>query len=392
MRVHLDHNATTPLRPEAREELLALYDTLGSNPSSVHTSGRRARAALDLARQRVAAALGVAEETIIFTSGGTESNNLALMGAVRTTALRGPRPGLAITSIEHSSVLGAAGALASEGRPVRLIGVDPHGAPEVDTLLAELRDPETAVAVVSTMAANNEVGSLTDLEAVAAGLAALPPKRRPIWHVDAVQALGRVAFDPAALGIDLVSLSAHKVGGPAGVGVLLRKPGTPLTPLLFGGGQEGELRPGTENVAAIGAAAVAIELAVREQPTFHQRAGELLRTLGAGLVAAVDGLRVFGPPIDAPQRLPNTLCVLLPGVDGRTFVARLDLEGLEVSAGSACASGSLEASHVLLALGATQNEARAGLRLSIGRTTSLEDVHTAVDIMRRTMMSVSAKR
>lgn len=390
MRVHLDHNATTPLRPEAREELWALLDSLGGNPSSVHASGRLARAALDLARERVAAALGVPEDAVLFTSGGTESNNLALLGALGPGVGAGPRRGLAVTAVEHSSVLGPARALEERGHPLVVAGVDVRGQPDVEALLAAAARED--VALVSTQAANNEVGSLTDLEALSAGLAELPPGLRPLWHVDAAQALGRVALEPAALGVDLVSLSAHKVGGPLGVGILLRRAGVPLAPLLHGGGQEGGLRPGTENVPAIGAAAVAVELAVREREEFARRTGELTRALWAGLEACQLGLRVLGPPPDAPRRLPNTLCVLPPGVDGRTLVARLDLEGLEASAGSACASGSLEPSHVLLALGMTREEARAGLRLSIGRTTSLEDVHVAVDIMRRTMMSVSARR
>lgn len=386
MRVHLDHNATTPLRPEARDAWLALNDELGGNPSSVHAAGRRARAALDLARERVAAALGVAEEGILFTSGGTESNNLALIGALEA---RGGRPGLVTTAIEHSSVLGPARALERRGHPLTLVGVDGEGSPPVPDLLSAVTAGETAL--LSTQWANNELGSLTDVAALAAGLAELPPARRPLWHVDGVQALGRVELAPAALGIDLLSLSAHKVGGPLGVGVLLQRPGVSLAPLMHGGGQEGELRPGTENVPAIGAAAVAIELAVRERAEFARRTGELARELLFALRDALPGLRLLGPAIDAP-RLCNTLCVWLPGVDGRTFVARLDLEGLEASAGSACASGSLEPSHVLLALGLAPDAARAGLRLSLGRTTTREDVHTAVDIVRRSMMSVSATR
>lgn len=384
MRVHLDHNATTPLRPEAREAWLALSDELGANPSSVHASGRRARAALDLARERVAGALGVAEEAVLFTSGGTESNNLALLGALRA---RGTREGLVTTAVEHSSVLGPARVLERRGHRLTLVGVGPDGSPRVDELLAALAGG--GVGLLSTQWANNELGSLTDLAALGAGLAELPAARRPLWHVDGVQALGKLELAPAALGIDLLSLSAHKVGGPLGVGVLVHRPGVALAPLMHGGGQEGELRPGTENVPAIGAAAVAIELAVRERVEFERRTGELARELLFALRTALPGMRLLGPEIDA-ARLPNTLCVGLPGVDGRTFVARLDLEGLEASAGSACASGSLEPSHVLLALGLAPEEARAGLRLSLGRTTTREDVHMAVDIVRRSMMSVFA--
>jgi cysteine desulfurase len=212
-------------------------------------------------------------------------------------------------------------------------------------------------------------------------LADLP--ERPFLLVDAVQALGRVPVRLAEWGADLASFSSHKVGGPAGVGILWKRNSVPLRPRTFGGGQELDLRPGTEDVPGIAAAAVAIELAVREQAAVAGRCAELTRWLWTELARALPGLRLLGPPIDSARRLPNTLCLLVPGTDGKVLVTRLDLEGLEVSAGSACASGSLEPSHVLLALGLSSDEARSGLRLSLGRNTSAEECKRALAVFHK---------
>ncbi len=380
-RVYLDHNATSPMRSEVRERFLGLLEECRGNASSVHASGRRARALLDEARERVAAALCVHEEELVFTSGGTESNNLALFGALRP---RGTTAGLLTTAAEHSSVLGPARVLQEEGHAVRFTRVDEQGVPDVEELLEAAG--AGCFALVSVVLANNEVGALAPLGALAEGLTEIPAVRRPLLHTDAVQALGKVPLDLPAWRVDLASFSAHKLGGPAGVGTLWRRRGVALTGLVHGGGQESELRPGTENVPAIAAAALAIELAVAEQAVFAERARELLSALWDGIHAVLPGAAVLGPPLDSRERLPNTLSVLVPEVDGRVLVTRLDLAGLEASAGSACASGSLEPSHVLLAMGRTRDEARAGLRLSLGHDTTREDIHTAVEILRRTFV------
>lgn len=377
-RVHLDHNATTNLRPEAREALLDCLDRLAGNPSSVHAAGRAARAMLDEARERVAGALGVLEDEVIFTSGGTESDNLALQGAMRAAP---PGARLVTTAIEHSAVLEAAAALESAGCSVLRAPVDAEG--RVDTSYLLERAP--GAVLLSVMAANNEVGSGVDLEQLSAGLEERCGASRPLLHTDAVQALGKLPLDLQAWGVDLASFSAHKVGGPLGCGVLVRRMGTSLAPVFYGGGQEADLRPGTENVPAIVAAACAIQLAVEEQPSYSAQARQQVTGLWASLDAAVGGISLLGPPLDDPLRLPNTLNLAIDGVDGLALVARLDLEGLEASSGSACASGSLEPSHVLLAMGLDRDRARAGLRLSVGRTTTAEDIHTAVDILRRTI-------
>ncbi|MEZ6017133.1 MAG: cysteine desulfurase family protein [Planctomycetota bacterium] len=391
-RIHLDHNATTPLRAEAREALLGALDALAGNPSSVHAGGRAARAMLDDARERIAGALGVLEDDLIFTSGGTEADNLALFGTLRAadagSAPRANAPagavaraGLVTTLVEHSAVLEAAHQLAREGHPVRFVGVGPSGRPDLDEVV---RAAEGA-ALVSVMAANNEVGCTTDIGALVAALRERYGARAPRVHTDAVQALGKVPLDLAGAGVHLASFSAHKVGAPVGVGLLVRRDRAPLQPMLFGGGQEAALRPGTENVAAVHAFAVALELAVAEQAEFATRARRHVENLWMGVQNAVPGARILGPTLDDPERLPNTLSVLLPETDGRTLITRLDLAGLEGSAGSACASGSLEPSHVVLALGQGRAEARAALRLSTGHATHDAEITHAVEILSRTL-------
>lgn len=380
-RVHLDFNATTPLRPEARAVLLEVLDSGAGNPSSVHDSGRAARAVIDDARARVADALGVDEDAIVFTSGGTEANNLALFGSIE--ALEGPLH-LVTTPVEHAAVLEPARAAAERWKDrlrLTLLKVDAAGRPDLDELReAAARGP----ALISIIAANNEIGTVTPYEEVRA---ALGDRADLIYHSDSVQLLGKRRFDLRA--VDLVTFSAHKVGGPVGVGILVRRRRTPMGPRLFGGAQEAALRPGTENVAAIAAAACAIELAVQETAEFEARTAELTERLWIGLRDSIPGLQLNGPPLGDPRRLTNTLNVSAPLQDARTLVVKLDLMGLEVSAGSACASGSIEPSHVLEALGIDRHRAAAGIRISLGKSTSEADIHMAVDKLRRTLGEAS---
>lgn len=383
-RIYLDHNSTTPERDEARRRRRELEELALGNPSSLHSAGRRARAIVDDARAQVAAALGVHEEEIFFTSGATEANNLALFGVLEA---RGAGAGLVTSAVEHASVLEAARRLATRGHPLALAPVDEVGLVRLDALLELCAAP--AVALVSVAAANNETGAAPDLAALAAGLHARPGKA-PLLHTDGVQALGRIPLRLKDLGADLASFSGHKLGAGMGAGVLWKRRGVALEPRCFGGGQELDLRPGTENVPAIAALAVALELAVREQAAYAARCATLARFLWDGLVARVPGVRLVGPPLDSPRRLPNTLCVLFPGTDGKVLVTRLDLAGLEVSAGSACASGALEPSHVLLALGLARDEARSALRLSLGRNTSEEDCKRALGVFHEEFSSSHA--
>ncbi len=375
-RIYLDHNATSPLREEVRAAWLEA--AAGGNPSSLHAAGRRARARIDAARERVALALDVDEETVHFTSGGTESNNVALFGSMELPSADGSPAALVTSAVEHSSVLEPARVLAARGHPLSEVPVDETGRVRLDALETALA--RAPVRLVSIQAANNEVGTLQPLPHVARLLDDVEGAR-PVLHVDAVQALGRIPLDWGAWKPDLVSFSAHKVGGPPGVGILLAKPTLGLRPLSYGGGQEGGLRPGTEDVAGIVAAALAIELAVDEQVEYAARCAALVNALHADLVRALPALRVLGPALDT-ARLPNTLCIAVPAADelddvaraaGKVIVTRLDLEGLEVSAGSACASGSIEPSHVLLAMGCDETTARASVRMSLGRDTDASD-------------------
>ena len=380
-RVYLDHNATTPIRPEVRALFLETLDRLGGNPSSVHRSGRAARMLLDEARSRTAAALFVHEDEILFTSGGTEAANLAVLGAARARRRTGR---FATTAAEHSAVLGSAEELERDGWQVHRIPVDRRCRIDAGELG---RAAEGGLDLVSVMAANNEVGTLQPLEAVSQVLKS-GAGPRALLHTDAAQALGRIPIRIERWGVDLASFSAHKVGGPLGVGFVFRRRGIPLLGPLHGGGQESGARPGSENVPAIVAGALAVELAVRDQPAFEVAARELSLQLWKGVSHALPDVELLGPPMNADLaelRLPNTVALSIGGLDGRTLVARLDLEGLEASAGSACASGSLEPSHVLLAMGLDRERARSGLRLSIGRTTSAEDVDSAVEILSRTI-------
>ena len=386
MGVYLDHNATTPMRDEVRDLLDSLGEEQLGNPSSLHHSGRRARQLIDMAREQAAAALGVHEDTLTFTSGGTESNNLALFGVMRASS----GPGTFVTTaIEHSSILAPAEVLASAGHRCILIGVDGSGQPDLEALCGAA----TGARLVSVMAGNNEIGVVPPLARLLERLPRGEQGARVLLHTDAAQAVGRIELPWAQL--DLATLSAHKFGGPVGIGILLRRQGLRLVSQNYGGGQELGLRPGTENAPAIAACALALELAIRDRARFAARVDALAWRLWSRLSSAVPGLVLLGPPLSAegssPERLPGTLNVVASEVDGKVLVTRLDLAGLEVSAGSACASGSLEASHVLLALGLDEMRARAGLRLSLGHTTSAEDVDSAVEILRRALGETRAR-
>ncbi len=382
MAIHLDHNATTPLRPEVRELMLELLDEGLGNASSVHATGRRSRAVIDVARERVAGALEVQEDEVVFTGGGTESNNLALFGAHAALSAATASPARIVTSrLEHAAVLEPVRQLASGGAPATFVTNDARG--HVDPEHVAAAAGSGGPVIVSLMAANNEVGSVVDLPAVRDALGC---RAGLVLHTDAVQLLGKRPSAGLLSHVDLASFSAHKVGGPVGVGLLLRKEGVRLVPRAFGGAQEAELRPGTENAAAIGAAALAIELAVQETQAFAARSSALLERFWAELRAALPDVRLNGPPLSSPDRLPNTINVSFPSAgDARMLVARLDLAGLEVSAGSACASGSLEPSHVVEALGHERTRAVSALRVSTGRSTDARELSTAVDILRITL-------
>ena len=368
-RIYLDHAATTPVRPEVLEAMLPLLGANGYNPSSLHAEGRDARAALDLARERVAAVLGCKPREIVFTGSGSEADNLAIGGVARALRERGRH--VVTTRIEHHAVLRACEGLREEGYEITLLAVDAAGRLDPAEFEAALRD-DTVLAAV--MYGNNEIGTIEPI----AELAASARARGVIFLSDAVQAPGQLPLETARLGIDLLALSAHKFYGPKGVGALYIREGTPLEPLIRGGPQEGGRRAGTENVAGAVGLATALELAESERPAFAARVGALRDRLEAALVARVPELRVNGR---GTARLPNNLSLSFAGIDAEPLLIRLDLEGVAASAGSACAAGSLEPSHVIAALEPPERMARGTVRLSLGRTTTGAEVDRVASLI-----------
>jgi len=362
-RIYLDHAATTPVRPEVLEAMLPYFTSIGHNPSSLHAEGQAARAALDAARERVAALLGAQPKEIVFTGGGSEADTLAIHGVARATAHHGRR--LVTSAIEHHAVLHAMDALEREGWDVVRLPVDSEGFVSVDAFARAL-DGRTTLA--SIMLANNEIGTIQPI----AALAAVARERGVLFHTDAVQAGGQLELDVRELGVDLLSLSAHKFYGPKGVGLLYVRLGTPLQPVIYGGGQEYGARAGTENVAGIVGLSRALELAVAELPERAVRTAALRDRLAERLLA-VSETRLLGPRA-AQLRLPNNLSVAFAGVSGEALLIRLDLEGIAVSTGSACASGSLEPSHVVKAIGLEAPYDAGVLRFSLGRSTTGEEI------------------
>lgn len=353
-RVYLDHAATTPLRDEVLAAMEPYFARHGYNASSVHSEGRAARLALDDARGRVARILGARPREIVFTGGGTEADVAAVLGIARAHRSRGRH--VVSTRIEHDAVLCALDVLREDGWEITLLDVDEHGRLSPDDFAAALR-PQTVLATV--MLANNEIGTLQPI----AGLAALARERGVLFHTDAVQAPGKIALDEIAAQVDLLSLAAHKFYGPKGAGVLYVRQGVAIAPLLVGGGQEHGLRSGTENVAGIVGLARALELAEAERPSYVREIGGRRDRLQAAL-ERVSEVRING---GGAPRLPNNLSVGFAGIEADALLIRLDLEGVAASAGSACASGSVQISHVLEAIGLDRRFARGTVRFSLGR-------------------------
>ncbi len=376
--IYLDHAATTPVREEVRRAIgVALLDGFG-NPSSTHQVGRQARALVDRARDQLAAVLHCRAREIVLTGGGSEADNLALRGVARRA--RGRH--LIVSAVEHEAVLETARDLVSEGFELTVLAVDESGRVRPDELVRALRDDTF---LVSVMLANNEVGTIQPI----AELAAVTKEHsKAYFHTDATQALGKLSLDVDRLGVDLLTVSAHKVYGPKGAGALYVRQGTTIDPLITGGGQERNRRSGTENVPGIVGLGLAVELAEAEREVECHRQAELSRRLTDLIVSQIPGALSTGAK--APDRLPNFTTIAFPGVEGELLLLRLDRLGVCASAGSACSSGSLAPSHVLLAMGLPPALAGAHLRLTIGRQTSSEDVERAAEAVVASVLALQA--
>jgi cysteine desulfurase len=369
MRIYLDHNAGTVPRPEVREAIAAVLDGEAGNPSSVHRAGQTARRLLEQARARVAALIGAAPSQIVFCSGGTEANNLAIAGAVR----RSDRRTIITSAIEHSSVLAPLARLEADGLCVMRVAPDREGRLDPAKIVS-LIGADTGLVTLGL--ANSEVGTIQNL----AELSAPARAAGAIFHINAAQAVGRIPVDVAELGCDLMTISGHKLGAPGGIGALFVRDSSALAPIILGGPQERGLRAGTPNlIGAVGIGAAAMTVGERAAGECRTMA-ELSRILLERLSAAIPGLIV-----NSPRRavLPNTLNLGFPAVLGETMLIALDLEGVEVSMGSACAAGAVEPSHVLIAMGHGADAARSSLRLSLGYSTTLDDVEQAAEIIVR---------
>jgi cysteine desulfurase len=378
MPIYLDHAATTPLRPEVRDAMLPYLGGVFGNPSSAHGFGRVAREALDDAHERLARAIGAESREVVFTSGGTEADNLALKGAAWAGRAKGHR--IVTTPVEHHAVGHALAYLEKFGFEVVQVPVDRYGRVDPADVEAAITD---RTILVSVMLANNEVGTVLPIREIAEVVRA---HRGILFHVDAVQAAAWMDLDVSALGADLVALAAHKVEGPKGTGALWIRRGTHILSQQHGGSQERHRRAGTENVAGAVGMATAFELAATERAATVPRVTALRDGLAAA-VLALPGVELTGHPV---ERLPHILSVVVPGIDGGSVALALDLAGIAVSTGSACASGSTEVSHVLAAMGFPADEARGALRLSLGRSTTEAEIDEAARVVPEVIARLAA--
>ncbi len=360
--VYLDYAATTPVDPRVLEEMLAFFAEQYGNASSVHAAGRTAREALDVAREPVAALIGAMPDEIVFTSGGTEADNFALQGCMAASG--GLREHLVTTAIEHAAVMETARHVEGRGKRVTFVPVDEHGYVAVEAVEPALGDD---TALVSVMLANNEVGTVQPVPEIAA----ICHERGAVVHTDAVQALGQIPVNVDALGVDMLSMSAHKLYGPKGVGALYIRRGTRMHAVTFGGEQERRRRAGTENVPGIVGFGKACELARGLLPTEPQRVAALRDRLVAGIRDTIADAIYCGHP---HERLPNNTHFCFPGANGEALAIRLDGKGIYAATGSACSSASLEPSHVLAAMGIPLELAYNSVRFTLGRGTTEEDI------------------
>jgi cysteine desulfurase len=371
-RVYLDYNATTPVQPEVLDAMLPYFSAEFGNASSIHTFGQKARAAVETAREQVAALIGARAQEVFFTSGGTESDNHAIFGIVGSPA-NGPksRPHLITSFVEHEAVLNACQALEKQGVDVTYLHVDQDGLIDLEDLRSAIRK-ETVL--ITIMHANNELGTVEPLEEVGR----IAKDADVYFHTDAVQSAGKIPIDVNQFQLDLLSLSGHKLYAPKGIGALYVRGGTRLRQLLYGGHHQRGMRPGTENVAGIVGLGKAAEIARESLANDAKRLSALRDQLEHGLLHRVPHSHINGAR--AP-RTPNTANLVFPGVEGEALLIALDLKGLACSTGAACSSGAVEPSHVLTAIGLPSEEARASLRFSLGRHTTQADIDFALQVV-----------
>ena len=362
--VYMDYNATTPLRQEVKDRMVQALE-IYANASSMHESGRRARAEIESARRSVAAIVGAKDPaTVYFTSGGSESNNTVFMTMYKLGRQNPARRKIITTAIEHPCVMNAAAYLRDEGFPVVYLPVDGYGRVDMEAYRRELT-PDTLL--VSVMAANNEIGTIEDVKTIA-GMA----KAVGAWvHTDATQAVGKIPVSVDDWGVDYLTMSCHKLYGPKGIGALYVRPKAPIEPLIRGGHQENGVRAGTYNNLGIIGFGLAAALALADLPDYMERVGALRTRLRDGLLERIPHIKVNGHPTEV---LPNTLNVSFPGAEGEAILLSMDIEGIQASTGSACASGSLEPSHVLMATGVGPELAHGSIRVSLGKYTTGEEV------------------
>ena len=369
--IYLDHAATTPVRREVLEAMAPFWDGRFGNPSSVHRWGREARTALDEARERIAACMGAGSDEIVITSGGTEGDNLAILGVWRTRRKADGRNAVLTTPVEHKAVLGAVHQAAAEGADERICQMTRDGVVDEKSFDSMATDD---VAVASVMWINNEIGTVQPVQR----LAELAKSRGITFHTDAVQAFGKVEVDAKKTPFDLLSISGHKIGAPKGCGAMFIRRGTPLEPLFHGGSQDRGRRPGTENVAAVVGLARAVELARAEREEECGRLSAMRDRFEELVLARVPDAVIHGR--HAPQRAPHITNVSVPGIESESMLMALDLRGFGCSAGSACQSGSVSPSHVLTAIGVERNLANAALRISFGCLNDDECVDRVADV------------
>lgn len=368
-KIYFDHSATTPVHPAVAEEMSSCVNNIFGNPSSIHSFGREAKKALETAREKVAGAIGANLEEIVFTSGGTESDRLAIRGAVAGNIKNGNH--IITSAIEHHAVLDTCKALEKEGFQLTVLPVDKYGMVDPDHLAGAIKDNTILITI---MHANNEVGTIQPI----AEIGRIAREKGVVFHTDAVQSMGKIPVDVNDLQVDLLSISSHKIYAPKGTGALYIRRGTRWRPVDFGGGQERKRRPGTENLPGIVALGKAVELAAADMEAEAARLTLLRDQVISEILQRIPHTKLIGHP---SLRLPNHVSFTFDYIEGESLLLSLDMKGVAASSGSACTSGSLQPSHVLLAMGLPHETAHGSLRLTMGRINTEEDVRNLIEIM-----------